>query len=83
MGVAELLPYLWRGQGCDPGSAWRGGLGALPTLLAVLCAGGMPGTLLLLPIPWFCSSGVAVGFLVFLYHVVHNLFQLQHACSYI
>ena len=43
----------------------------------VLSAGGMCSTLLLLPIPCFCSSEVAVGFLVFLYFLVQNLLQLH------
>ena len=44
----------------------------------MLCAEGTGSTLLLLPIPCFSpkSSEVAVGFLVFLHFLVHNLPRL-------
>ena len=59
----------------------------MPSLYGAECMGGMWSSLLLLLEPDFCSqffrSGSWVwGGVVFLYHVVQNLLQLQPARSY-
>ena len=63
----------------------KDGLSGLPTPLVVLSAGGMPSTLLLLPIPCFCyrlfKSGSWV-FLVSLYLLGPEFAPTAHARSY-
>ena len=60
------------GVGVVQGLGWRAGLGDLPTPLVLLYSG------VILQYPAFAlgTLEVAVGFLVFLYLVVQNLFQL-------
>lgn len=59
-----------------PGVWLKGWLRWIPHPSDGVECGGLCSTLLLLPIPCFCSSEVAVGFLVFLYFLVQNLLQL-------